>query len=703
MLFGGNGDARHRRLLGSVAAGGLLAAAPVGAADLAVAPAPVIAPVPSLNWTGWYIGGNVGGKSGRFAGQALATPAQPFTTPIGNTLQTFTTTAGDFLNITDVGSSAVGGGQLGFNWQFGRWVFGVEGDLDAADVERTIPGPGSSIFVLGDTFRFKNDWQASVRARGGVAFDRWLAYATGGVAWAGVSAQAVYAPNTFRENTSTNLGPVSVPGGASVTVPGSFGSDRRTLIGGTVGGGLEYAITNSLSLGVEYRYSDFGSKAFNLGAVPFPVTPSTVTARLSVRTNEVTARLNYRFGGMAGSDAAGADAVANWWGSGLDTTPAPAPREAARVYGGADYLLWMVKDAPLSAPLVTTGEPFGPTRHGYLVSSDTTILYGAPRAPGVGGDDSQSFSAFNGARLTLGYWLDEAQRYAVESRGFLLQTRSAGFAIHGDANGSPVIAIPLYNTVAFTTPGGFTEGLGENAVPLSLLNTHTGGVTITNSLRLWGVDATGVMNLYRTPSWEFSALGGFRYLDLSEKFNLAADITGLTIPFAGQSGSAFDVFQTRNRFYGASLGLRGSYLYGPFTLEMSGRVSLGVSHEVLNVYGGYQSYNFQGPGTTQSGPEGFFAQPENSGRYSTNDFAFVPEAQVKLGYDVTPAIRLSVGYDVLYESSVVRPGDQINRNLPKGQTFQQGGSAVSATSPTPLFNRTDFYAHGLTAGVSFRF
>jgi len=62
-----------------------------------------------------------------------------------------------------------------------------------------------------------------------------------------------------------------------------------------------------------------------------------------------------------------------------------------------------------------------------------------------------------------------------------------------------------------------------------------------------------------------------------------------------------------------------------------------------------------------------------------------------------------VGYDFIYYSSVVRPGSQLNRYLPKGQVFQQGGTSVSLTSPYPLFNKAAFLAQGLNLGVAVRF
>ncbi len=394
--------------------------------------------------------------------------------------------------------------------------------------------------------------------------------------------------------------------------------------------------------------------------------------------------------------ASGAQAVCRIAQFKAPRRPDPAPS----LYGDFEYLLWWVKGAPLSAPLVSTGP--AANDEGFLVNSQSRVLYGAPFSPAVGGNNTQNFPGFSGGRLTLGYWLDEGRHLAVEARGFMLQSRTARFEAQGNslALGSSGIRIPVFNTVPYT-PGSETDlTLSENGLPVSIPGIIAGGVVITNSLRFWGTDATGVFNVYRFSSWELNVLAGFRYLDLSESFNLTLSIAGLanTI-FEGQSGYATDKFETRNQFYGADLGLRGRTFWGPVSLELSGRVALGVSHEVLNVSGMFQATNY----TAASGQQGIFAQPSNSGERASNDFAVVPEFGAKIGYDVTPSVRVTLGYDFLYYSRVVRPGDQLDRNLPKGQIFQQGGSSVSSTSPTALFNKTDFFAQGLSVGLAVRF
>src|ERR671932_1520930 len=98
----------RKLLLASAAAGGLAAALPAGAADLAVRPAPApafvapvapVVPVPVLNWSGWYIGGNVGGKWGKFSGDVTAAPVAGFPATGGGDIFGFDTGYGGGPNL----------------------------------------------------------------------------------------------------------------------------------------------------------------------------------------------------------------------------------------------------------------------------------------------------------------------------------------------------------------------------------------------------------------------------------------------------------------------------------------------------------------------------------------------------------------------------------------------------------------------------
>jgi outer membrane immunogenic protein len=253
----------------SLGIGGLGAAS---AADMPVKarPLPVVA---VYNWTGCYIGGNIGGKWAR-TGDVVNIPAA--TGPAGPT-------PASTLDLGSADSSTfMGGGQIGCNWQTGRVVFGIEGDGQAQRWRRTetIAGVLPALFVPGDIFELRSDWQASVRGRIGYAWDRTLLYATGGVAFTDVTAY-------------TNWIPVGV-------FPGVITSQTKTLVGATVGAGVEHAFTDNFTVGVEGRYTWYGTQTFDAGVLPtatlrglFTTAPTTRDVR--VETAEVLLKANWKF------------------------------------------------------------------------------------------------------------------------------------------------------------------------------------------------------------------------------------------------------------------------------------------------------------------------------------------------------------------------------------------------------------------------
>ncbi|MDX3805994.1 outer membrane protein [Bosea thiooxidans] len=213
-------------LLASVAALGIIAAGAASAADLPSRKGPVAAPVyipPVFTWTGFYVGANAGYGFGNV------------NTNVAN-------------NIGDL-DGFVGGGQVGYNYQMGQFVLGLEADLQYADLNT-----GRNVF--GD--RVKTDYFGTVRARAGFAFDRFLPYITGGWAYG---------------RTKTDIG----------TLAGVV-SDENTHTGGwVIGGGLEYAFTNNIIAGVEYLYVDLGEKRVLNSGLKVGTDFSVVRARLSYK------------------------------------------------------------------------------------------------------------------------------------------------------------------------------------------------------------------------------------------------------------------------------------------------------------------------------------------------------------------------------------------------------------------------------------
>ena len=156
-------------------------------------------------------------------------------------------------------------------------MFGLEGDADWQRLRqtRTARGAPPIPFLVGDTFDLRSDWQASARGRIGYAFDRWMFYATGGAAFTDLQVANTFVPST------------GVPAG-------SFGSDKKSIVGATFGAGMEYAFFNNWSVGVEARYSWYGNQTFNTGTMtigPAPLTFAPITQTVKYETFEATAIL----------------------------------------------------------------------------------------------------------------------------------------------------------------------------------------------------------------------------------------------------------------------------------------------------------------------------------------------------------------------------------------------------------------------------
>ena len=97
---------------------------------------------------------------------------------------------------------------------------------------------------------------------------------------------------------------------------------------------------------------------------------------------------------------------------------------------------------------------------------------------------------------------------------------------------------------------------------------------------------------------------------------------------------------------------------------------------------------------------GLLALPSNIGSYSQNEFAVVPELDLKIGYQMTKQCKLTLGYTAIYWSNVVRPGDQIDLNVHPGQI--PPAAALNLGRPTFAFDTTDYWVQGLSFGGEYR-
>ncbi len=175
-----------------------------------------------------------------------------------------------------------GGGQMGYNFQAGNWVYGIEADIAYTDLNETrtvtttglAPGRAPN---LQNTFRQELEYLGTVRGRLGYSFGRTLFYGTGGFAFGGVNNSASF--------TGANGAPVQFSGGRS---------DTRT--GYAVGGGVEHAFAGPWSMKVEYLYYNLGRDTINVAVVPGSGGGGTgYNTRFENSGSLVRAGLNYRF------------------------------------------------------------------------------------------------------------------------------------------------------------------------------------------------------------------------------------------------------------------------------------------------------------------------------------------------------------------------------------------------------------------------
>lgn len=365
------------------------------------------------------------------------------------------------------------------------------------------------------------------------------------------------------------------------------------------------------------------------------------------------------------------------------------PKE--RIWGSGEYLLWWIKSGS-TPPLVSLGDPSDPFP-GSLGQPGTQVIYG--------GNGALDYGTFSGLRATLGGWLDADGVLGVEGNGFLLERRPIRFVAGSDSSGNPPIFLPIFRP-DLGREGGFTISSPVILNPSPQFGFFTGTVTVASSSQLWGAGADVVGNLFRTPAWSLDLLGGFRYLDLLEGLTILG--TGLGDFPSGVENSFIDQFNTCNQYYGGEFGGRLGYRSGRLSLDAVAKVALGINHEVVNINGSFTQVGAALGSAQGTFPGGVFTQTSNNGRRVHDPFAVVPQVQVKAGYAILPRLTATVGYDFLYWSQVVRPGNQIDHSVNLTQSLTQGGgSLVGPSNPAPLFNHTDFFAHGISFGLELKY
>jgi hypothetical protein len=356
-------------------------------------------------------------------------------------------------------------------------------------------------------------------------------------------------------------------------------------------------------------------------------------------------------------------------------------------------LLWKIRDANFPV-LATTSTGFNPRNamgtSGILGQPSTVVLFGG------GPVDSELRS---GARFRAGYWFDDCQTWGIDAGGFFLAERSIGASF--SSNGSQVLTRPFFN-------GATNSEFSEVTVQPGL----SGSLNISAPSELWGLEVNLRHNLLCGCWYRLDGLLGFRYLNLDESLNIREDIdvpVSIGGAFAGSHITVQDGFHTRNQFTGAQVGTDLAMHHGNWVLDVRGTVGLGNTHQTVDINGNQMILG--GVGGNRNFGGGLLALPSNIGHHTRDQFSVVPELGVTLGYQVTENVRVFAGYNILYWTDVVRPGDQIDRtlnprlipNFVKLNPASAPPGSANPVRPAFLFHNTDFWAQGMTVGAEFKY
>jgi hypothetical protein len=405
-----------------------------------------------------------------------------------------------------------------------------------------------------------------------------------------------------------------------------------------------------------------------------------------------------------------------------------------RVWASGEFLIWKIENSHL--PPVTATLPVGvavvqtetifENPQGQVLNVSNIINNFAPvsiqSTPTIPGSTDLDLGEHLGGRFLAGVWLDSDQRFGLDSSIFFLERRSLSFnSTTGNSVNQFLVNFPFSSSIFVVTPtqvatnGAITtttQSSQSQSLPTFVVRQTTASLTGTTSTATWGAELNARSKCEGLRAVD--CLLGFRYLDFHEDLEIRdsvqffqppgfTDLNGLGLPLntnlpTNLNFNSLDTIRTFNHFYGAQIGYDVDTTVGRFTLGSRGKVALGAMQQTVDI--GSSSTLANG----QQGPGGLLSSPLDVGKHDRYRIAVVPEVDFKVGYRITPNVSAYIGYDFLYISSVVRPGEQTalaTVNTPV--TVAGGTNQITVNQPTFLFHGTDVWLQGIQFGVAIRY
>ncbi len=350
-----------------------------------------------------------------------------------------------------------------------------------------------------------------------------------------------------------------------------------------------------------------------------------------------------------------------------------------RWYASAEYLLWFIRGQSLP-PLLSTGPLVSPVP-GALGQPGTAVLFG--------NNSNFNNNPYSGVRLRAGYWFGDCHGLGLDIGGFFLGGDNRNF--RASSVGIPFLGRPFFNALTGV------QDVEDVAAP-----GLAGTFTAVSTFFLYGAEANLRRNLCCGCNWFIDGFIGWRMLGLNESLSMNENLAVVSsnnpaLP-AGSTFNVNDRFATNNLFNGGQIGAIGEYRLGRWSFDLRTSVGVGGTMQWANVSGSTTS---AGPGILPTTlPGGLLALSSNIGTHTRSMVSFVEEVGLNVGYQFTNHIRGFVGYNFLFWSNVIRPGQQIDLNV--NPNLIPPVVAGGPNRPAFTFDGSNFWVQGIQFGLDIR-
>ncbi len=345
-----------------------------------------------------------------------------------------------------------------------------------------------------------------------------------------------------------------------------------------------------------------------------------------------------------------------------------------------------------------------------------TLTNNGTIAQPIFGDRTVYDGNHDGYRMNFGMWLDCQHCWGVEADYMDLSGKPCGYVNNftdGFVNGNPysvlrVLSNPNEGGQVIDYIGDAGNKIVGNISIDSSNYFQSAGITVRHELRAmeWSTcnrDVNWTDSSART--FRLDALAGYRFARLIDTVNETDNSFDYNTnsAFYEYSYNTVNNYKTVNNFNGAELGLNAVYTFGRWSLDVVGKAAIGVNNQYASVYNQVTVDVSNAIGPTPP----LVGNPSPLQEFSRNQFSAIPELMVTGGYQVTDHFKVTVGYDLLYWSAVVRAPNQIAVDPSSGALYGTATGNFSGNLPqllsSAVFNETHYFAEGLRLGAELRF